>query len=94
MKNPEIVVMSPTVFTKYTNQKEVIRQQYRLCLAMADYQLFGVMFFANFGTSIRKDLVVEESTIPSEKVSLSMYRPAWQKNPSGFFKILAICYDH
>ena len=27
MKNPKIVVMLPTVFTKYTNQKEVIWQQ-------------------------------------------------------------------
>ena len=41
IKNPKIVVMSPTVFTKYTNQKEVIWQQYRLCLAVAEYQVLG-----------------------------------------------------
>ena len=40
-KNPKVVVMSPTVFTENTNQKEVIWQQYRLCLAMAEYQIFS-----------------------------------------------------
>ena len=32
-KNPKIVVMSQTVTTKNSKQKEVIWQQYRLCLA-------------------------------------------------------------
>ena len=41
IKNPKIVEMPPTVFTKYTNQKEVIWQQYRLCLAVAEYQILG-----------------------------------------------------
>ena len=44
-KNPKIVVMSPRVFTKCTDQEEVIWQQYRLCLAIAEYQILGGFFF-------------------------------------------------
>ena len=32
IKNPKIVVMSPTVTTQNSKQKEVVWQQYRLCL--------------------------------------------------------------
>ena len=38
IKNPKVVMASPTVLTKYTKQKEVIWQQYRLCLAIVEYQ--------------------------------------------------------
>ena len=38
-KNPKRVVMSPTVFAKYTNQKEAFWQQYHLCLARAECQI-------------------------------------------------------
>ena len=69
----------PTVFTNYTNQKEVIWQQYRLCLAAAEYQILGGQHFPIFGTRIRKDLVVEEGTIPSEKAPLPMDPLAWQE---------------
>ena len=37
--------MSPTVFAKYTNQKKVKWQQYRLCLAIAEYQILGGKHF-------------------------------------------------
>ena len=40
-KNPKIVVMSPTVTTKNSKQKEIIWQQYRLCLAVVEYQILG-----------------------------------------------------
>ena len=36
--------------------------------------------FPHFGTQIRKDLVVEKGTIPSEKVPMSMDFPALKKN--------------
>ena len=45
MKNPKIVVMSPTVTTKNSEQKEVIWQQYRLCLAVAEYQILDGKIF-------------------------------------------------
>ena len=37
--------MSPTVFIKYINQKEAIWQQYRLCLATAEYHILGGKHF-------------------------------------------------
>ena len=37
-RNPKIVVMSPTVSTKNSKQKEVVWQQCRLCLAVAECQ--------------------------------------------------------
>ena len=39
--NPKIVLMSPTAFPQYTIRKEVIWQQYRLYLAIAEYQVLG-----------------------------------------------------
>ena len=44
-KYPKIVVMSPTVSTKNSKQKEVIWQQYRLCLGVAEYQILGGKHF-------------------------------------------------
>ena len=38
-KIPKIVVLCPTVTTKNSKQKEVIWEQYRLCLAVAEYQI-------------------------------------------------------
>ena len=52
--------MSPTVFTEYSNQKEVKLQQYRLCLAMADYRILGGKNSLFFRTWVRKELVNEE----------------------------------
>ena len=41
-KNPKIVGMSPlTVTTKSFNQKDVIWQQYHLCLTVAEHQILG-----------------------------------------------------
>ena len=63
--------MSPTVFTKYTHQKEAIWQQYRSCLAVAEYQILGGRHFLILGPK-SKNVVVEEGTVPSEKVPLPM----------------------
>ena len=49
-----VFVMLPTVFTRYTNQKEVIWQQYRLCLAIAEYQILGGKQFSYFATICKK----------------------------------------
>ena len=48
-KNPKIVVMSPTATAKNSKQKEIIWQQYRLCLAVAEYQIRGGKHFLIFG---------------------------------------------
>ena len=48
-KDPKIVVMSPTVTTNNFKQKEVKRQQYRLCLAVKEYQILGCKHFLLLG---------------------------------------------
>ena len=76
-KNPKNVVMSPTVTAQNSKQKEVIWQQYRLCLAAAECQICDKHFLI-FGTRFRKDLVAETNTIPSDKISLSLDSLAWK----------------
>ena len=49
VKNPKVVVISPTIFSKYTKPMEVIWQQYRLCLATAEYQILGGKHFVILG---------------------------------------------
>ena len=48
-KDPKIVVMSPTVTTNNFKQKDVKRQQYRLCLAVKEYQILGCKHFLLLG---------------------------------------------
>ena len=71
--------MSPTVLTKYTYQKEVIWQQYRLCFAVAEYQILGGEHFLILGP---ESGMVEESTKPSENYHcqwtlLRCKKPKW-----------------
>ena len=54
IKNPNVVVMSPTVFTKYNIQKEVIWQQYPRCLAIADNQILDRKYFLILGSKSGK----------------------------------------
>ena len=54
IKNPKIHLMSPTVFTRYPNQKEVIWQQYRLCLAIQECQFLGGKHFLIAGPELGK----------------------------------------
>ena len=49
IKNPNIVVMSPTVTTKNSKHKEVKWQQYCLCLAVAEYEIRGGKRFLILG---------------------------------------------
>ena len=50
IKNPKVVVTSPTVFLPKTpGKKEVLWQQYRLCLAVAEYQILGGKHFLFLG---------------------------------------------
>ena len=59
-------------------QQEVIWQQYHLCLAVAGRQIFGGKHFLILVTRNRKNLVVEEGTIPPEKSTAAMDLPARQ----------------
>ena len=86
-KNPKIVVMSPIVATKSYKQQEVIWQQYHVCLAVAEHQILGGKHFL----IPRKNLVVEEGTIP-EKNTTTNGLSCTENTPSGCFTILAICH--
>ena len=91
IKNSKVVVMSLTVFTKYTKKKEVIWQQYRLCFGHSRISNSRWYTFPYSKTTIKKVWVVEECTILSEEVPLQMdpfARHATQV--SGFFTILVI----
>ena len=69
---------------KSFKQKEVVWQQYHLCLAVAEHQILGGKHFPYFGTRVRKDLVVEEGTVLPEKVPLPMDPPTWQETQVDF----------
>ena len=87
LKNPKIGVMSETVFTECTNQTQVIWQQYHWCLAKTAYQILGWETIPHSRTHVKKDLEVEEGTIPSEELPLPMDSLARKATPSGFFII-------
>ena len=92
IKNPKIVEMSPTVFTKYTNQKEVIWQQYSLCLAIAEYQILDGKHFLILGPESGKIWWLKKVQYLQKK-----YHCQWTscaaRNPSGFFIILVTYYN-
>ena len=44
-KNPKIVVISPTVETKSFKKKEVVWQQYHLCMDVVQHQILGGKHF-------------------------------------------------
>ena len=69
--------MSLAATTKNFKLKDVIWQQYRLCLAMAAYHILAISIFL-FWDRVRKDFVVEQGTIPSEKVPPQVDTPARQ----------------
>ena len=98
-KKPKNVVMSPTLATKSHKQREVLWQQYHLCLAAAAHHILGGKHFLisggtasnlsrkalpYFGTWVRKDSVVEKYS--TSKTSTTANGPSHvQGNPSGFF---------
>ena len=84
-KNPKIVIMSQTVTTKRSKQKDITWQQYRVRLAVAEYQIHGGKHFLILGPVSGKIWWLQKSTTPSEKVPLPMDPPAWQGTQVGFF---------
>ena len=97
---PKIVVMSTTVTAQNQKQKTVKRQRYRLCLALAEYQILGGKHFLICGNWIRKDLVFENGTTPSEKkyhcqwTLLRGKKPRWNfQNFGNLLQPLALVPD-
>ena len=79
-RNPKLVVMS-----------QVLPPKALSAMATVPF-VFGRVRASNprrktlpyFGSRVRKDLVVEKGTIPSEKVPLPMDPPAWQETQVDF----------
>ena len=92
-KNPKFGVMSKTVTTKNSKQKEVIWQQYRLCLAVVEHQVLGGKL-SYFGTRVTKDLVVEKRYKTFRKSITANGHSCVARNPSRFFITSAICCVH
>ena len=76
-KNPKIVVMSPTATSKNSKQEEVIRQQFRLCLAAAEYQIRGGQHFLILGPETCKSWWLKKVQ-KLQKISLPMDSSAWK----------------
>ena len=88
-KNPKIVVMSPTVETKSFKKKEVVRQQYHLCMDVAEHQIPGGKHFLTLDR-IRKDSVVGKGAKSVKKKTIAHGPSCVARNPVGIFTISAI----
>ena len=93
-KNPKSVVMSPTLATKSHKQREVLWQQYHLCLAEAENQIHGGKHFLNCDQSQARFGGWKKGTIPTAKGTIANGRSCVAGNRSGFFHISTICYNH
>ena len=94
MKSPKIVVMSPTVTSKNSKHKEVIWQQYRLCLTVAEYQILGGKHFLILGPEAGKIWWLKKRYNSFRKITTSNGPCCVARNPSGFFINLAISYNY
>ena len=86
--NPSIVVMSSTVETKSFKKKEVVWQQYHLCLAVAEHQILGEHFLI-FGPESGKIWWLKKVQYLQKKHHGQWDPPAWQETPLNFFTIWA-----
>ena len=84
-KNPKIFVMSPTVATKSSLATKPLGRG-------GTPNPWRKTTLPYCGIRNRKNLVVEEGTILQEK-STTANGPSCMEKPSGFFTILAVCYD-
>ena len=68
-----------------SEQKEIIWQQYRLCLAVAEYQILGCKHFLILGPESGMIWWLKKGTIlPKKKVSLQLNSASWQKTQVDF----------
>ena len=84
IKNPKIVVMSPTATTQNSEQKEVMWQQYRLCLAVAEHQILGGKYFPTLGPESGKIWWLKEVHY-LQKNTTANGLSCVARTPSGFF---------
>ena len=93
-KIPKIVVMSPTVTTKNSKQKEVTWKQCRLCLAVAQYQILGGKHFLLLGPESRRIWWLKKVQYLQKKSTTVKGPSCVARKPSAFFIILAISDIH
>ena len=86
--------MSQMDTSQNTKQKEVLWQQYRLCLAVAKYQILSGNYFPILGPESGKIWWLKKGTLPSEKVPLPLDSPDGQGTEVDFFTILATYLNH
>ena len=93
IKNPKIVVMSPTATTQNSEQKEVMWQQYRLCLAVAEHHILGGKYFLSLGPESGKIWWLKEVHYLQKNTTANGLLCV-ARTPSGFFIILAFSCVH
>ena len=94
IKDPEIGVTSPTVTTKDTKQKEVIWQQYHLCLGVAQHQILGGKHFLIFGAESGKIWWLKKVQYLKKKYHCKWTLLRGETFKWIFFIILATCSNH
>ena len=84
----------PDSYCQNSKQKDVIWQQYRLSLAVAEDQTNPWRkTFPYFGNRVRKDVVVEKGTVPEEN-DYCQWTFLRGKKPKWIFTTSAIFYVH
>ena len=92
-KIPKIVLVPTTVTTKNSKQKEVIWQQYRLCLATAEYQICGGKHVLILAPDSGKIWWLKKVQY-FQKKSLSLDSLAWRNAQVDLFIIWAVYFTH
>ena len=78
---------SPTVTATSFKQKEVIWQQYLVCLAVAQHQILGGKLFLILGPGSGKMWWLKKVEHLQKKVPLPMDRPAWKESQVDFHNL-------
>ena len=78
-ENPKIVVMYRTVTNKNPMQKEIMWQQYCLCLAVPEYQNFGGKHFLILGPESGRVWWLKNVQYLQKKIPLPMVFSAWKE---------------
>ena len=76
--------MSPTVGTKSFKKKEVVWQQYHLCMDVAEHEILGRKHVLSLGPESGKIWWLKKVQKNSEKVPLPVYPRAWRETQVDF----------
>ena len=76
--------MSPTA-SKNHKQREVLWQQYHLCLVVAEYQIIGGKHFLLLGAESGRFWKLKKVQYLQKKYRCQSDFPSWKESPVGFF---------